>query len=42
MGAGALVGLVRVFAPIGVLTFGGGLAMVPAIEHTVVVRVISG
>jgi len=38
MGATALVGLVRVFAPIGVLTFGGGLAMVPAIEHTVVVE----
>ncbi len=37
-GAGALVGLVRVFVPIGVLTFGGGLAMVPAIEHTVVVE----
>jgi chromate transporter len=38
MGATTLVGLVRVFAPIGVLTFGGGLAMVPAIEHTVVVE----
>jgi chromate transporter len=38
MGASTLVGLVRVFAPIGVLTFGGGLAMVPAIEHTVVVE----
>lgn len=37
-GAGALAGLVRVFVPIGVLTFGGGLAMVPAIEHTVVVE----
>ena len=37
-GAGAIVGLVRVFVPIGVLTFGGGLAMVPAIEHTVVVE----
>ena len=37
-GASALVGLVRVFVPIGVLTFGGGLAMVPAIEHTVVVE----
>ena len=35
-GAGALVGLARVFVPIGVLTFGGGLAMIPAIEHTVV------
>jgi chromate transporter len=38
LGAGALVGLVRVFVPIGVLTFGGGLAMVPAIEHTVVLE----
>ena len=38
LGAGALVGLARVFVPIGVLTFGGGLAMVPAIEHTVVVE----
>jgi len=28
--------LVRVFVPIGVMTFGGGLAMIPAIEHTVV------
>jgi len=37
-GAGALAGLVRVFVPIGVLTFGGGLAMVPAIEHTVVIQ----
>ena len=37
-GAGVLAGLVRVFVPIGVLTFGGGLAMVPAIEHTVVVE----
>jgi chromate transporter len=37
-GAGVLGGLVRVFVPIGVLTFGGGLAMVPAIEHTVVVQ----
>jgi chromate transporter len=37
-GAGALVGLARVFVPIGVLTFGGGLAMIPAIEHTVVVE----
>ena len=37
-GASAIVGLVRVFVPIGVLTFGGGLAMVPAIEHTVVVE----
>jgi chromate transporter len=33
----ALVGLVRVFVPIGVTTFGGGLAMIPAIEHMVVV-----
>ena len=31
-----LVVLVRVFVPIGVMTFGGGLAMIPAIEHTVV------
>ena len=31
-----LAGLVRVFVPIGVMTFGGGLAMIPAIEHTVV------
>jgi chromate transporter len=31
-----LAALVRVFAPIGVMTFGGGLAMIPAIEHTVV------
>ncbi len=37
-GAGALAGLVRVFVPIGIATFGGGLAMVPAIEHTVVVE----
>lgn len=35
--AAALVGLVRVFVPIGVMTFGGGLAMIPAIEHTVVI-----
>jgi chromate transporter len=33
----ALAGLVRVFVPIGVMTFGGGLAMIPAIEHMVVV-----
>ena len=33
-----LAGLARVFLPIGVLTFGGGLAMIPAIEHTVVVE----
>jgi len=38
LGAGALVGLVRVFVPIGALTFGGGLAMVPEIERTVVVE----
>jgi chromate transporter len=38
MGTGALIGLVRVFAPIGVLTFGGGLAMIPEIEQTVVVE----
>ncbi|HVY49650.1 MAG TPA: chromate transporter, partial [Minicystis sp.] len=37
-GLGAIAGLVRVFAPIGVLTFGGGLAMIPAIEHTVVIE----
>lgn len=37
-GFGALTGLVRVFVPIGVTTFGGGLAMIPAIEHTVVVE----
>ncbi len=37
-GASALVGLIRVFVPIGVLTFGGGLAMIPAIEHTVVIE----
>jgi chromate transporter len=39
--AGSLVTLaelVRVFVPIGVMTFGGGLAMIPAIEHTVVVE----
>lgn len=33
----ALVALVRVFVPIGVMTFGGGLAMIPAIEHMVVI-----
>ncbi|HEX5225969.1 MAG TPA: chromate efflux transporter [Solirubrobacteraceae bacterium] len=32
----ALAALVRVFVPIGVMTFGGGLAMIPAIEHMVV------
>ena len=37
-GVGAIAGLVRVFGPIGVMTFGGGLAMIPAIEHTVVVE----
>jgi chromate transporter len=35
-GAARLAGLVRVFVPIGVMTFGGGLAMIPAIEHEVV------
>jgi chromate transporter len=35
--AAALAGLARVFVPIGVMTFGGGLAMIPAIEHMVVV-----
>jgi chromate transporter len=35
--AAALASLVRVFVPIGVMTFGGGLAMIPAIEHMVVV-----
>ncbi len=34
----ALAALARVFVPIGVLTFGGGLAMIPAIEHVVVVE----
>ncbi len=34
----AIVGLVRVFVPIGMTTFGGGLAMIPAIEHRVVVE----
>ncbi len=34
---GAVVALARVFVPIGVMTFGGGLAMIPAIEHMVVV-----
>ena len=32
-----LAGLARVFVPIGVMTFGGGLAMIPAIEHMVVI-----
>jgi chromate transporter len=39
MGTGAMagvLGLARVFLPIGVMTFGGGLAMIPAIEHEVV------
>jgi chromate transporter len=31
-----VLGLARVFVPIGVMTFGGGLAMIPAIEHEVV------
>lgn len=35
-GIASIAALVRVFAPIGVLTFGGGLAMIPAIEHVVV------
>jgi chromate transporter len=35
---GALAGLVRVFVPIGITTFGGGLAMIPAIEHMVVIE----
>lgn len=34
----AYAALVRVFLPIGVMTFGGGLAMIPAIEHMVVVE----
>jgi chromate transporter len=34
---GVLAGLARVFVPIGVTTFGGGLAMIPAIEHMVVI-----
>jgi chromate transporter len=34
--SGTLAALVRIFVPIGVVTFGGGLAMIPAIEHTVV------
>jgi chromate transporter len=33
----ALTALARVFVPIGVMTFGGGLAMIPAIEHMVVI-----
>ena len=37
-GLAALAALVRVFVPIGVMTFGGGLAMIPAIEHTVVLE----
>lgn len=36
--AAALAGLVRVFVPIGVMTFGGGLAMIPAIDHMVVIE----
>jgi chromate transporter len=35
-GIASIAALVRVFVPIGVLTFGGGLAMIPAIEHVVV------
>lgn len=35
-GIASVAALVRVFVPIGVLTFGGGLAMIPAIEHVVV------
>ena len=35
-GVTSIAALVRVFVPIGVLTFGGGLAMIPAIEHVVV------
>lgn len=38
-GAGGLEqasSLFRVFVPIGIMTFGGGLAMIPAIEHEVV------
>ncbi|MGH7285233.1 MAG: chromate efflux transporter [Polyangiaceae bacterium] len=35
---GKLASLVRVFVPIGIVTFGGGLAMIPAIEHTVVIE----
>jgi chromate transporter len=41
LGAGGvehLAGLVRVFVPIGAMTFGGGLAMIPAIEHVVVIE----
>jgi chromate transporter len=34
----ALAALARVFLPIGATTFGGGLAMIPAIEHMVVVE----
>ena len=34
---GPLAGLMQVFIPIGVMTFGGGLAMIPAIEHMVVI-----
>lgn len=36
-GLGILAALTRVFVPIGVMTFGGGLAMIPAIEHMVVI-----
>jgi chromate transporter len=37
-GVGVLAALVRVFVPIGIMTFGGGLAMIPSIEHTVVLQ----
>jgi chromate transporter len=33
-----IAGLGRVFVPIGVMTFGGGLAMIPVIDHMVVVE----
>jgi chromate transporter len=34
----ALASLMLVFLPIGVMTFGGGLAMIPALNHMVVVE----
>ncbi|HEY4117398.1 MAG TPA: chromate transporter, partial [Byssovorax sp.] len=37
-GGAAIAGLVRTFAPIGIVTFGGGLAMIPAIERAVVLE----
>jgi chromate transporter len=37
-GFATLAALARVFVPIGVMTFGGGLAMIPAIEHLVVIQ----